>query len=74
MDVSFYLYGLQGGIKSPLEKGTTPISPFVKGDNAGLNLMFMNFNLVGAIHELPLHANKNSCRMPNIFATYSDNL
>ena len=83
MDVSFYLCGLQGGIKSPLdfvvsaqsnEKGTTPISPFVKGDNAGLNLMFMNFNLVGAIHELPLHANKNSCRMPNIFATYADNL
>ena len=26
--------------------------------------MFSNFNLVGVIHELPLHTNRNSFRMP----------
>ena len=46
MDVSFYLSGLHGGIKSPLdfvvsaqsnEKGTTPISlPLSKGGQRGL--------------------------------------
>ena len=30
------------------------------------NLRFRNFNLVGVIHELPLHANRNSCRLPNV--------
>ena len=29
-------------------------------------LMYRNFNLVGAIHELPLHANKNSSRRPSL--------
>jgi len=45
MDVSFYLSGLHGGIKSPLdfvvsaqsnEKGTTPSVPLNKGGQRGL--------------------------------------
>jgi len=48
-------------------KGTLAINDLLTSCYVEGSLMSRNFNLVGAIHELPLHANQKIRRRLNLF-------